>query len=72
VSETRTNDNFITLGQFLKKENFIASGGEAKAFLKEKEVKVNGAYENRRGRKLYKGDEVSVNGEKRIVNFDRN
>ena len=53
---------YITLQQFLKMNDIISSGGEAKFFLKENEVSVNGEREDRRGRKLYSGDEVSVNG----------
>ena len=47
---------YITLQQFLKMNDIISSGGEAN------EVSVNGEREDRRGRKLYPGDEVSVNG----------
>ena len=53
---------YITLQQFLKMNDIISSGGEAKFFLKENEVSVNGEREDRRGRKLYPGDEVSGNG----------
>ena len=51
---------FITLGQFLKLADVIFSGGEAKVFLKREEVYVNDVLEERRGRKLYKGDKVQV------------
>lgn len=44
---------YITLQQFLKIENFISSGGEAKYYLQENNVYVNNELENRRGRKLY-------------------
>mgnify|MGYP003512223962 CR=1 FL=1 len=53
---------FITLQQFLKMNDIISSGGEAKLFLRSNDVYVNGEKENRRGRKLYPGDEVKVNG----------
>ena len=55
---------FITLQQFLKMNDIISSGGEAKYFVKENEILVNGDKEDRRGRKLYPGDEVKVNGKK--------
>lgn len=55
---------FITLQQFLKMNDIISSGGEAKYFVKENEILVNGEKEDRRGRKLYPGDEVKVNGKK--------
>lgn len=53
---------YITLGQLLKLADCIATGGEAKAFLLETKVRVNGEPENRRGRKLVPGDTVEVDG----------
>ncbi len=53
---------YITLGQFLKLADCIDTGGQAKIFLAQHEIKVNGAAENRRGRKLYPNDTVSVKG----------
>ena len=55
---------FITLQKFMKMNDIISSGGEAKYFVKENEILVNGEKEDRRGRKLYPGDEVKVNGKK--------
>ena len=43
---------YIELQQLLKMENYISSGGQAKYFLLENKVFVNGEEENRRGRKL--------------------
>lgn len=51
---------FITLGQLLKEMGVIDTGGMAKWFLKEHDVFVNGELENRRGKKLFPGDEVHV------------
>ena len=51
---------FITLQAVLKVSNVIATGGMAKIFLQENKVLVNGEIEDRRGRKLYKGDTVKV------------
>ncbi|MFD0674500.1 S4 domain-containing protein YaaA [Cohnella sp. GCM10027633] len=53
---------YITLGQFLKLADCISTGGEAKFFLQEKRVHVNGEPDNRRGRKLVVGDQVEVEG----------
>ncbi|MCG7331245.1 S4 domain-containing protein YaaA [Salinicoccus roseus] len=53
-------DELITLGQFLKHEGIIGTGGEAKWFLQENEVLLNGELENRRGKKLHEGDEVDL------------
>ena len=44
------SSEFITLGQLLKEEGIIPTGGAAKWFLREHEVKVNGEPEARRGR----------------------
>lgn len=52
----------ITLGQFLKLADVIQSGGMVKWFLSEHEVLVNDEPDNRRGRKLYVGDVVEIEG----------
>lgn len=54
------HDSYITLGQFLKLANIISSGGMAKPFLQQMEVFVNDEPENRRGKKLYHQDIVSI------------
>lgn len=48
--ETIHLDSMITLGKFLKYKNIIGTGGEAKWFLSEHEVFLNGEPENRRGK----------------------
>ncbi|MDY0404117.1 S4 domain-containing protein YaaA [Virgibacillus sp. 179-BFC.A HS] len=53
---------YIPLGQFLKLANILDSGGMVKSFLQEQGVLVNGEEEHRRGRKLYPGDAVEVEG----------
>lgn len=50
----------ITLGQFLKTEGIIESGGQAKWFLKEFDVYLNGERETRRGKKLAEGDQIDI------------
>ena len=50
----------MILDQFLKWQNLVSSGGEAKIFIKSGSVKVNGEVETRRGRKLNKGDKVML------------
>lgn len=59
----RETDEFIKLGQALKKAGLVSSGVEAKEVILGGEVQVNGEEELRRGRKLYDGDTVSYNGE---------
>ena len=48
----------MKLDQFLKWNNLVSSGGEAKIYIKSGKVKVNGEIELRRGRKLNSGDKV--------------
>ncbi len=66
LNQIKIKDEFITLGQFLKLADIISSGGQAKWFLQEYEVYVNEELEDRRGRKLYIGDEVDIPGEGRF------
>lgn len=53
---------YITLGQLLKHIGLIETGGQAKWFLQEQIVQVNGQTESRRGRKIAAGDIVTVTG----------
>ena len=48
----------MKLDQFLKWNNLVSSGGEAKFLIKSGKVKVNGEIELRRGRKLNSGDKI--------------
>ena len=59
--------DFVTLGQFLKLANLIQTGGEAKEFLSNHEILVDGELDNRRGRKLYDGMVVEFEGEDILV-----
>ena len=56
----RKDEPFITLGVLLKITGIIDTGGQAKFFLAENTVLVNGEEENRRGRKLYHGELIQV------------
>lgn len=64
VEDIKIKEDFITLGQFIKVLDLISSGGEAKSFLLSADVKINQEADNRRGRKLYKGDLVIINSKK--------
>lgn len=59
----REEDEFIKLGQALKKAGLVDSGVDAKLVILDGQVKVNGEVELRRGKKLYDGDIVSFDGE---------
>ncbi len=60
----KLRDEFIKLGQALKAAGLVESGVEAKEFIVQGLVVVNGEVETRRGRKLYDGDEVEFDGDK--------
>ncbi|CAM4214779.1 S4 domain-containing protein YaaA [Paenibacillus alkaliterrae] len=62
MREIAIQTEYITLGQFLKLSDCISTGGHAKFFLQENKVLINGETDNRRGRKLYGGDKVEVEG----------
>ena len=67
MKEIQIHTPFITLGQFLKLANLISNGGEAKLFLMENIVYVNQEKENRRGRNLYPGYEIELEGQKFMI-----
>lgn len=57
------SEQFIKLSQFLKLNDLVQSGGEAKHLIQDGYVLVNDAVELRRGRKLYAGDRVTFAGQ---------
>jgi ribosome-associated protein len=58
---------YIKLDQFLKLAQVVQTGGAAKMLIQSGQVQVNGEVETRRGRKLYHGDVVVVDGEELVV-----
>ena len=62
VIKLRETDDFIKLGQALKKAGLESSGVDAKNDILAGLVKVNGETEERRGRKLYDGDVFEYDG----------
>jgi ribosome-associated protein len=65
-----TDEPFIKLDQFLKREALASSGGEAKHLIQAGLVKVNDLVETRRGRKLREGDRVQVEEDEILVVTD--
>ena len=55
-------DDYIKLGQALKAAGLVENGVDAKYAIQDGLVKVNGAVEYQRGKKLYDGDEVLFEG----------
>lgn len=60
ITKVFINTEYITLGQLVKYENLVESGGLVKLFLSEAFITLNGEKENRRGKKLYVGDIVEI------------
>jgi ribosome-associated protein len=63
IVKLRETDEFIKLGQAMKKAGLEDSGVDAKIDIQNGLVKVNGEVETRRGRKLYDGDIIEYQGE---------
>ncbi|MPM77074.1 hypothetical protein SDC9_124074 [bioreactor metagenome] len=61
--EVEINTEFIKLDSFLKFTGAATLGSEAKFYIQNGDVKVNGNPETQRGKKLYKGDEIEFQGE---------
>ena len=61
--QIKIRDEFIKLGQALKLAGFAQTGIEAKIMVTSGQVRVNGETDTRRGRKLYDGDIVTIDGE---------
>ncbi len=64
------NTEYITLGQFLKYVNAVDSGAVAKMVILDGQVLVNGEVEVRRGKKLYKNDQISFDGVDYIIGYE--
>lgn len=60
IKEFKVKGEYVTLSQFLKEESIISSGGQAKWYLQDNPVILNGAKENRRGKKIRPGDQIEV------------
>jgi ribosome-associated protein len=61
--QIKLREDYIKLGQALKAAGLADSGVDAKQEIIDGKVKVNGAVELQRGKKLYDGDLVEYKGE---------
>lgn len=61
--EIKIDSEFIKLDSLLKYANLVESGGVAKTLIQEGYVLLNGEVETRRGKKIYPGDVVELEGE---------
>ena len=62
VIKIREDEDFIKLGQAMKKAGLVGSGVDAKIIIQDGNVKVNGEVDTRRGKKLYDGDVFEYEG----------
>ena len=67
TNEVKITTEYITLGQFLKFVSLIDEGWQAKFYLQENDVLVDGEVETRRGRKLRGGEVVEAEGKRFVV-----
>ena len=63
MTEITITTQFIRLDSFLKLANLVGSGGQAKMIIQDGLVKVNDEVCTMRGKKLYGGEVVDVDGE---------
>ncbi len=61
--DIKINTEFIKLDAFMKFSGMVYTGGDAKGFVQDGSVKVNGEVCTMRGKKLHPGDVVSFNGD---------
>ena len=61
--EIEITTEFIKLDSFLKFSGAASLGSEAKMYILDELVKVNGEICTQRGKKLYKGDVVEFDGD---------
>lgn len=58
----KIDTEFIKLGQLLKMAGLVESGAHAKIMIVNGDIKLNGNVEMQRGKKVFKGDVVEVDG----------
>ena len=63
MNEVQVDTGIIKLDAFLKWAGIASHGSEAKFYIKNEEIKLNGKVEIQRGKKLVKGDIIEFNGE---------
>ena len=63
IDEIKIRDESIRLGQLLKLANLAEDGLQAKEFIENGLVKVDGQIESRRGAQIRAGSLVTVNGQ---------
>ena len=62
MKEIKINTDIIKLDSFLKWCGAVSQGSEAKIYIQNGDIIVNGEIETRRGKKLKSGDVIEFNG----------
>ena len=62
IEDIRIETEQIQLDQFLKWAGVLASGGEVKMLIENRQIKRNGETESARRRKLHAGDIIEIEG----------
>lgn len=70
MKEISVNTEIIKLDSFMKWSGITVLGSEAKMYIQNGEVKVNGEIETKRGKKLRDNDIVEFNGEEYKVKIN--
>lgn len=63
MEKIQLRGEYIKLGQALKAAGLVENGSDAKGVILDELVQVNGQVCTMRGKKLYRGDRVSFDGE---------
>ncbi|MGV8982463.1 RNA-binding S4 domain-containing protein [Clostridium sp.] len=63
MNEIKIETDIIKLDSFLKWAGIACLGTEAKYYIKNQDIKLNGVIETQRGKKLVKGDIIEFNNE---------
>lgn len=64
MTNIKITTEFIRLDSLLKLANLVGSGGQAKLIIQDGLVKINDEICTMRGKKLYGGEIVDIEGEK--------
>lgn len=62
MEKTEIKGEYIQLDQFLKKENYISSGGETGFFIGNHNVQLNGQKVHEKRKKIRPGDILEIDG----------
>lgn len=68
MEKIKISTEYIKLDQLLKWANLVNSGAEAKIFIQNGKVLVNNQVEQKRGKKIFKGDIIKFNN--KIIQVD--